>query len=77
MRHAPNSLGRFAIVLCIASGLPGAWAAEYLSNLNNRWIDPGNPTCNCSIGDIHTLGFGYDPFAVQFFTGAIKRLQYN
>jgi hypothetical protein len=70
MRSALQLLGRFAIILGIGSGLTRIWAAEYLSNLDNPWIDPGNPTCHCSIGDIHGLISGYDPYQVQFFTGA-------
>lgn len=53
MKPTLNWLRMSAVVLCVASGLPSTWAAEYLSNLNNPWIDPANPTCHCSIGDIH------------------------
>lgn len=58
-----------SIILCLLAELSGAWAGDYLSNLGNPWIDPGNPTCNCSIGDFQTLLENW-PFAVQFFTGA-------
>lgn len=49
-------------------GLGGRLCAEeVLSNLTNRWIDPGGPGAK-SIGEILALG-PYYPFTVHFFTG--------
>jgi hypothetical protein len=64
----PNSLRGLAIATCLLSTVGGVWGGDYLSNLGNRWVDPGNPGAN-SIGDGHTLLTEYDPFVGRFFTG--------
>ena len=70
MTSSPKLLcGGSSIIICLITGFIQVGAEEYLSNLENRWIDPSNPAVP-SIGDNLTLIYPYGPFVVHFFTGS-------
>jgi hypothetical protein len=59
----------FVMILLLVTSASDVAAAVYLSNLGNRWVDPGNPGVN-DIGDIHNLFPGQYTFTASFTTGA-------
>ena len=58
-----------ATFVCTGCLVGWTWGDEYLSNLENPWIDPSNPAVP-SMGDNLTLIYSYAPFVVHFFTGS-------
>jgi hypothetical protein len=59
----------FVVILLLVTSASKIPAASYVSNLGNRWVDPGNPGVN-DIGDIHNLFPNQYTFTASFTTGA-------